>query len=132
MGCCSSKKKSEVQIGKVDIVSQWYVSTDERTQYVTLFPRKEGHQYSLIWLHGMGGSAHGPKETFLENPGLVPTSCKVIIPTAPTRRITASPPALQHMKRTSWFDILAMNIDPSLPLEESRQTISQWELRKSV
>lgn len=62
----------------------------ERTidRHVLLHPMKD-HKYSMIWLHGLGDSAAGFEDLFLD-PRLevAPPNCKVLLLTAPQRAVT--------------------------------------------
>ena len=62
---------------------------------------KGNHLTTLIWLHGLGDSAQGFKDLFLDiRLKIVPETCKVILPTAPERFVNAL-----DMKLNAWFDI---------------------------
>lgn len=58
----------------------------------------------------------------------VPPTCKVVLPTAPIRAVTCNGGA----RMTSWYDIKRLDKDPSMSMEESRQMMSQTEIRDSV
>jgi predicted esterase len=67
-----------------------------------LHPRIEPHKYSLIFLHGLGDSAYGFADVFLdESIALVPNNCKVLLLNAPERAVTMN----GGMVMTSWYDI---------------------------
>ena len=77
---------------------------DRVTNYLTCNPKGE-HKYSLIWLHGLGDSAQGFISIFAEREhSFVPSTCKVILPTAPIRAVTLN----QGMKMNSWYDITTL------------------------
>jgi phospholipase/carboxylesterase len=61
---------------------------EDRTEedgYIILHPKKE-HEFTLIWLHGLGEQPEGFKDIFIDQRLCrVPDSCKVIIPLAPIR-----------------------------------------------
>ena len=63
----------------------------------------------MIWLHGLGDSAHGFKELFQDGDIEVPAGMKVILPTGPERTVKL----LDNKEEFSWFDIksLAKPID---------------------
>ena len=84
--------------------------------YVTLHPKEDkDHKYSLVWLHGLGDSAYGFKDAFLdEKLNIVPPSCKVILPTAPTRAVSINMGA----KMTSWYDILSLDRPSSWTIDQ--------------
>ena len=73
-------------------------------KYIILHPKGQ-HLFSLVWLHGLGDSANGFSQVFL-NPSLkiVPPTCKVILPTAPQRKVTCN----GGVEMTSWYDIKAL------------------------
>lgn len=74
-----------------------------RTNYIRLYPRNHEHKFTLIWLHGLGDTAHGFSDDFAdEHLGLVPATCKVVLPTAPIRAVTCN----DGENMTSWYDIL--------------------------
>ena len=59
-----------------------------RNRHILLHPHKD-HKYSLIWLHGLGDSAEGFVDLFLDTKyNLVPDFCKVILLTAPERAVS--------------------------------------------
>jgi len=56
----------------------------------------------LIWLHGLGDSAAGFADIFLdERFNLVPNNCKVLLLTAPQRPVSLN----DGMVMNSWYDI---------------------------
>jgi len=83
----------------------------------------------LIWLHGLGDSAHGFADVF-GNPalGVVPPTCKVILPTAPIRAVTCN----DGYRMTSWYDIKSLDRPNTISKEDMRQLMSQEEIRDSV
>ena len=92
-------------------------------------PREAEHKFSLIWLHGLGDSAHGFADVFADQRlGVVPPTCKVVLPTAPQRAVTCN----GGVRMTSWYDILTLDRPSSLSVEESRALMSQEEIRDSV
>ena len=96
-------------------VGSFIMRSNRNTNSVTLNPKTK-HKFSLIWLHGMGQNAHGPKSQFYDyNLPIVPPTCKVIIPTAPTRKSTAS-----GQTGPSWFDVLSMQSSPNMSLTQKR------------
>ncbi len=64
------------------------------------------HKHSIIWLHGLGDSAYGFTDVFLDQRfNLVPASCRVILPTAPEREVTCN----GGMVMNSWYDIMSLS-----------------------
>lgn len=63
--------------------ARFKVEERHHDKYIILHP-KGAHSHTLIWLHGLGDSAEGFADTFLDRRfNLVPETCKVILPTAP-------------------------------------------------
>lgn len=72
---------------------------------IILTPRHTHHKYSLIWLHGLGDSANGFADIFLdEHWRFTPDTCKVILLTAPERPVTLN----EGMVMNSWYDIKSL------------------------
>ena len=85
---------------------------------------KSKHEYSLIWLHGLGDSGKGFEPVFT-NPMLkvVPSTCRVILPSAPKRKVTCNGGAVM----TSWYDILSLGTGNT-----STNQFSQPEIQDSI
>jgi phospholipase/carboxylesterase len=79
---------------------------EEHEGGITLHPHKQySHKHSLVWLHGLGDSAYGFYDVFLDPRfELVPSTCKVILPTAPERPVTLN----NGFRMTSWYDIQSL------------------------
>jgi predicted esterase len=48
--------------------------------------KEKQHDYTLIFLHGLGDTAEGIMDLFSENPWnpeWVPKTCRIVLPTAP-------------------------------------------------
>lgn len=74
---------------------------------ITLNPHGP-HKSSLIWLHGLGDSAHGFADVFLnEDYVWTPPHVKVILLTAPERAVTLN----NGMRMNSWYDIYSLRGD---------------------
>ena len=57
---------------------------DYKAKYITFNPILE-HKYTLIFLHGLGASAMGFYDLFLDQSGeykIVPPTCRVVLPSA--------------------------------------------------
>ena len=80
------------------------------------------HKYSLIWLHGLGDTAIGFYDVFTKHVDL-PDTCKVILPTAPVRKVTVN----MGMEMPAWFDIIGDFSDSDLS-----KTINQDQVSESV
>ena len=83
----------------------------------------------MIWLHGLGDSAHGFADVFADpRLGVVPPTCKVVLPTAPIRAVTCN----GGYRMTSWYDISSLDRPSTMSKEEMRDMMSQSEIRDSV
>ena len=92
-----------------------------RTDYIKLLPKDTEHKQTLIWLHGLGDSAHGFQDVFVDPRfNVVPSSCKVVLPTAPIRAVTCN----GGMRMTSWYDITSLDRPASMPKDEMRALMS--------
>lgn len=87
----------------------WKIESRFSDLLVTMMPQTGPHTQTIIWLHGLGDSAHGFKELFTDGDISVPPGTKIILPTAPNRKVTL----LDGKEEFSWFDIksLAKPID---------------------
>ena len=63
-----------------------------------------------------------------EDLAIVPASCRVVLPTAPTRPVTCNKGKLL----TSWFDIITLHRPPTMPLSEILPLHNQEDIRRSV
>ena len=89
----------------VDQLPRFNLETLRSEGTLVLHPVSE-HRYSLIWLHGMGDNAFGYLDIFMDHDlQIVPTYCKVILPTAPLRKVTVNSGALTH----AWYDMKSLN-----------------------
>ena len=81
--------------------------------------KKYYHDYTLIFLHGLGDSAHGFLDYFAEE-NITLDTFRIVLPTAPRKPVTCNNGYVMN----SWFDIY--NIDGKEPdsLEEIRQEYS--------
>ena len=77
-------------------------SNNDVSFYVKSPAEGQDHKYSLVWIHGLGDTGKGFLDVFTDvDMQVVPQSCKVILPTAPTRKVTCN----GGVKMTSWYDI---------------------------
>lgn len=60
--------------------------------------------------------------------GMVPATCKVVLPTAPVRAVTCN----GGHRMTSWYDIKSLDRPASMSKDDMRQLMSQEEIRDSV
>ena len=79
------------------------VTKDPETMYIYLDP-KEQHDYTLIFLHGLGDDASGMFNIFAKE-GIVPPTCRVVLQTALERPVTCSGGSIEN----SWFDIYSLS-----------------------
>lgn len=66
---------------------------------IVFHPKKE-HRYTLIWMHGLGDTAFGWSDVF----ETFPDYAKIILPTAPTRKMDISP----GFPVTGWYSLKSM------------------------
>ena len=103
-------------------------STEERS--IVLTPNTtEPAKYALIWLHGLGDSAQGFADLFLqEESRFTPANCKVVLLTAPERPVTLN----GGMRMNSWYDIYSLRGDHIKSLDDLYEKYSREELLQSV
>jgi len=61
-------------------------------------------EITIIWLHGLGDTADGWIDAFLDGGFSLPERCDIILPTAETRPITIN----NGMRMPGWYDILGL------------------------
>ena len=64
---------------------KYHVDVQPDDKYIYLNPKEE-HKNSLIFLHGLGDTAMGFYDLFLDRQDqfkMVPQTCRVVLPTAP-------------------------------------------------
>ena len=83
----------------------------------------DDHTETVIWMHGLGDTADGFLDIFSTDYNPFKKSTKVIMLTAPTRKVTIA----MGSEITAWYDILRMNFDKA-KLEDS---ISIDQLKES-
>ena len=94
--------------------------------HIIMDPTTE-HKYSLIWLHGLGDSAHGFADVFAEPKiQMAPPHTKVVLLTAPVRPVTMN----MGMSMTSWYDILDL-VGNSSKFKNAYERFSQKEMDES-
>lgn len=104
------------------------IEQNQKERSITLVPKRE-HKYSLIWLHGLGDSAYGFADVFLDpNLRFLPDNCKVRLLTAPERPVTLN----GGMIMNSWYDILSLRGDSIKSVDELFDKYSQSELKESI
>ena len=65
------------------------------------------HQYSIIWLHGLGADGHDFEDIAKQLHLTVAPHIRFIFPNAPIQPVTVN----GGMKMRAWYDILAMNLE---------------------
>jgi predicted esterase len=81
-------------------VGAYRVEERDFGNFTILHPRNAEHQYTLIWLHGIGTDGQSFKNLFLDDRQMqLPYGCKVIIPTAPMRKVTSC-----ERNMYAWYD----------------------------
>ena len=107
-----------------------YMVEERDDNYIILHPKETvEHKYSIVWLHGLGDSANGFSDVFLDHRiGLVPATCKVILPTAPMRQVTCN----MGMTMTSWYDIKTLDRPKTMTIDAMLDNYGQDEIRESV
>jgi phospholipase/carboxylesterase len=107
------------------------IEIDRKERSITLIP-KQGteHKSSLIWLHGLGDSANGFADVFLnEEFAWSPPTCKVLLLTAPERPVTLN----GGMIMNSWYDIYSLRGDDDmLSLDKLYDKYNREEMLQSV
>ena len=99
----------------------------QKDRSIILHPKKE-HKYSLIWLHGLGDSAYGFADIFIDDSlRFTPDNVKVTLLTAPERAVTLN----GGMVMNSWYDILSLR-GAAKTMEELYDKYSRKELLESV
>ena len=91
--------------------------TEDDNHTISLTP-KGHHQFTLIFLHGLGDSSMGFFDFFADQP-MVPKTCKVILPQAPRKPVSCNNGYVMN----SWFDIYNLEGNAS-SLEEIRKEYS--------
>jgi len=65
---------------------------------------------TLIWLHGLKQGAGDFRKVFLDKSLVkLPAGCKIVLPMAPSRRVTVNGGTLHN----TWFDVRQCGIPPS-------------------
>jgi phospholipase/carboxylesterase len=92
-------------------------------------PPKADHQYSIIWLHGLGADGHDFEEIARELHLNVTPHIRFIFPNAPIQPITIN----RGMEMRAWYDILAMNLEREVDINgiyQSAKLIEQLIARE--
>jgi len=90
----------------VKITPLWKNPMTFKLSTIEIEPQAD-HQYSIIWLHGLGADAHDfehiPQELHLN----ITPQCRFIFPNAPVQAVTIN----GGMEMRAWYDILAINLE---------------------
>ena len=78
------------------------IERDEDSKYIYINPKK-GHDTTLIFLHGVTGSAEGYFEMFL-NPKMTSETTRIVLPTASVKPVTL----YNGDQVTSWLDMFTL------------------------
>lgn len=108
------------------------VKHDNETRSVIIEPVGKEIKNSLIFLHGLGNSAHGIKHFFHNNPSSpICNNTRVILLTAPEVPVTIT----GGHRQNAWFDIISLGWkEKSLSKEQvlsNTRAISDW-LQKEI
>ena len=85
-----------------------------QTDFTTIeIPPNSTHQYSIIWLHGLGADGHDFENIAQELHLKVAPNVHYIFPNAPIQSITIN----GGMKMRAWYDILERTLDLQVDIE---------------
>jgi phospholipase/carboxylesterase len=88
----------------IKMISTNYFKFQSVDRDITLTPN-EGHDSTLIFMHGLGDSAEGYIDVFNSNAKPIPNKMKVVLLTAPQSAVTIN----SGMVMNSWYDIKDFN-----------------------
>ena len=105
------------------------VENDPSSKYIYLTPTGE-HQTTLIFLHGLGDSAEGFSDLFMNwnQHHLTPATTRVVLPTAPRSPVSCNNGYVMN----SWFDIFSLSGTVPETLADIRKEYSQEQLMASA
>ena len=89
------------QILKLNQNKMEQTTSVNRDRYIHIEAKPGKHTHTLIFMYGLGDSAHGFEDVFAEGGPLNFPNLRVVLPTAPERPVTCN----GGMKMNSWFDI---------------------------
>ena len=95
-------------------------------QDIYLTPKTEPHTSTLVFMHGLGDSAQGWVDLFLEEVNPCPSSTKIVLLTAPSVPVTAN----QGYVMPSWYDILSW--DSKGDDSDSVRSVSEEDVEKNA
>ena len=79
----------------------------------------------------MGDNAFGYLDVFMDNSlQIVPTTCKIILPTAPQRKVTVNNGVMTH----AWYDMISLNFkeESKKSLKQRYNNFNQTQIKESV
>lgn len=95
---------------------------------IEIQPQAE-HQYSVIWLHGLGADGHDFEDIARQLQLSTAPHIRFIFPNAPIQPVTVN----GGMKMRAWYDILAMNLEREVDVDgiyQSAKLIEQLIARE--
>ena len=101
------------------------VTKDDSNDYIYLHPKGD-HEYTMIFLHGLGDSSSGFADVFKQ--GMCPKNCRIVLPTAPVAAVSCN----GGSEMTSWFDIFELSPTTIPDLTKIRAMLNQDDVAKSV
>ena len=106
---CSASASEEDK----ELKSKLY-KVSQKKNSIFLDPLDEyGHEYTLIFVHGLGDSASGMFSLFSDD-YVVPPTCRIVLPSAPKKAVECA----DGMKMRSWFNIKRCDGDVASSVEE--------------
>ena len=103
-----------------------YFKVDKKNKDITLTPN-EGYDKVLIWMHGLGDTALGYTDLFIQARP-IPNRMKVVLLTAETCPVTVN----GGMKMPSWYDIKSLDKNDIDSVNESDVIKSGDRIKKVV
>ena len=98
--------------------------------YINPVPKYQPHQYTVIFLHGLGYLQEGWIDAFFahEAYGLTPKNTRIVLPSAPMMKVTAKQEEPMH----SWLDLTDIRRERMDSLEEIQGAYNQIDLNSSA
>lgn len=85
-------------------MEQKFIARHGLDREIIVEPKNSNIEYSLIWMHGLGDSAHGFMPIFASEDTFAPDNFKIRLLTAPEAAVTIN----MGMVCNSWFDIMSL------------------------
>jgi phospholipase/carboxylesterase len=118
-----------ISINLFSVLSTPLYTIEKRNDDIYLIPKSEEHKETIVWLHGLGDSAEGFVDVFLDdklNP--VRPSTKVILLTAPSNPVTIN----NNYAMPSWYDIKVMSSDSKMRQVSFDERFSRKEINENT